>query len=75
LAVSVKAALADQADLSIGNVVGRQHLLHILFILAFQRRLPVAGRSICFAGCAAHDWITALFAVLALDLRLGRVEG
>ncbi|NLX24214.1 MAG: calcium/sodium antiporter [Phycisphaerae bacterium] len=76
MAVSVKAALADQADLSIGNVVG-SNIFNILFILGVSAMItPLAvSQQLLRRDVPLMIGVTALFAVLALDSRLGRVEG
>ena len=76
MAVSVKAALADRADLALGNVVG-SNIFNVLFIL---------GVSAAITPLAVHRqllrfdlWVmfaaSGLMLVLGLDGRISRVDG
>lgn len=76
LAVGVKAGLAGQADLAVGNVVG-SNIFNVLFILgvsAIITPLAVAHRLVRL-DVPVMIGVTALAWFLARDGRLGQYEG
>ncbi len=76
MAVSANAALSGQADLSVGNVVG-SNIFNTLFILGISAAIaPLAvSQQLIRRDVPLMIGVSGLFAALALDLRLGRVEG
>ncbi len=76
LAVSTRAALAGQADIALGNVVG-SNIFNVLFILglaALVAPLRVASRLVRF-DVPVMIGVSVLLIALVRDGMLGRVEG
>jgi cation:H+ antiporter len=76
LAVSVKAALAGQADIALGNVVG-SNILNVLFILGLSALivpLPVS-QQLVWLDVPLMIGGSFLLLILALDGQLGRLDG
>ena len=76
LAVGVKAALAGQPDLTVGNVVGSNiaNILLILGFAAFLAPLKVSQRLVR-VDVPVMIGVSILTLLLALDHRLGRLDG
>lgn len=76
LAVSVGAAVRDQADIALGNVVGSNifNILLILGVAASLVPLVVSGQLVRFDVPVLIAASAALY-VLALDGRIGRLDG
>lgn len=76
LFVSLKAALSQQGDISVGNAVGSNsfNLGLILGLAALVCPIPVAGRIIRIDAPIALG-VALLLPVLLLDHTIGRVEG
>jgi len=76
MAVSVKAAINGQADLAIGNVVG-SNIFNVLFILgASALVVPLAvSRQLLRIDVPFMIAISVLFFVLAMDGKIGMVDG
>lgn len=75
-AVSIKAALSGQADLTVGNVIG-SNIFNILFILglsAVVTPLLVASQLIRF-DVPLMIGVSLLVIVMAIDRSFGRVDG
>ncbi|MFN2371909.1 MAG: calcium/sodium antiporter [Candidatus Krumholzibacteriia bacterium] len=76
LAVSVKAALADQAGLAVGNVVG-SNIFNVLLILGVSALVAplLVSRQLLRLDVPVMIGASGLVWLLAADGRLGRVEG
>jgi len=76
LAVSVKAALAGQADIALGNVVG-SNIFNVLGILGLSAlAVPlVVSRQLLKLDLPLMIAVSLLLPVLSLDGRIGRGEG
>ncbi len=76
LVVSVKAALSQQGDISVGNVVGSNsfNIAVILGITALVCPIPV-HRQIIKIDAPIALGVTILLVLLLLDHMLGRMEG
>lgn len=76
LVVSIKAALSQQGDISVGNVVGSNsfNIAVILGLTALVCPIPV-HRQIIKLDAPIALGVTLLLAVLLLDQALGRIEG
>ena len=76
VAVSVQAALAGQADISIGNVVG-SNIFNVLFILGLSAIVAplVVSRKLVQIDVPLMVGVSALMLVLALDGRISRLDG
>jgi cation:H+ antiporter len=76
VAVSVQAALAGQADISIGNVVG-SNIFNVLFILGLSAMIAplVVSRKLVQIDVPLMVGVSALMLVLALDGRISRLDG
>jgi len=76
LAVGVKAALAGQPDLTVGNVVG-SNIANILLILGFAALLaPLkVSQRLVRRDVPVMIGVSILTLLLALDHRLGRLDG
>src|SRR5690606_24687218 len=75
LAVSLKAALTDQSDLAVGNVVG-SNIFNVLFILGISAiivPLLVAQRLIRI-DVPVMVGVSVLVLLLGLDGRLGKLD-
>jgi cation:H+ antiporter len=76
LAVAIQATLRDQGDIALGNVVG-SNIFNILFILGITSlisRLSVEDQLVRL-DVPVLMAVSVLLLILALDGRLGRVEG
>ena len=72
LAVSIQSALAGQADIALGNVVG-SNIFNVLFILGLSAVItPLSWRSSCPAGRTDHD--RRFGPAAAPGTRMGRIE-
>lgn len=76
LAVSVKAGLAGQVDIALGNVVG-SNILNVLLILGLSALIvPLAvARQLLRFDVPVMIGVSGLTFVLALNGRIGRIEG
>lgn len=76
LAVSVKAGLAGQADIAVGNVVGSS-ILNVLLILGLSALIVplTVDRQLVRLDVPIMIGVSLLTCLLALDGRLGRLEG
>jgi len=76
LAVSTRAALAGQADIAFGNVVG-SNIFNVLFILGLSALIaPLAvDRKLVRLDVPIMIGVSVLFLLLGLDGRIGRLEG
>ncbi|GAB4433752.1 MAG: calcium/sodium antiporter [Chloroflexi bacterium OHK40] len=76
LAVSVQAGLSGNGDIAVGNVVG-SNIFNVLFILgACAIILPlVVSRQLVRREVPVMIGVSLLLALLAMDLRLGFVDG
>ena len=76
MAVSVAAALAGQADIAVGNVVG-SNIFNVLFILGVCALIPplVVSRQLVRLDVPIMIGVSLLLLVLALDGSIGRMEG
>ncbi len=76
LAVSVQSAFAGQADLALGNVVG-SNIFNVLFILGVSALVTplVVSRQLVRLDVPVMIGVSLLLPVLALDGRIGRLEG
>lgn len=76
MVVSAKAALAGQADLALGNVVG-SNIFNVLFILGASALLAslLVSRPIIQREVPIMIGVSVLLWVLALDGRVSRAEG
>ena len=76
LAVSVQSALAGQADLALGNVVG-SNIFNVLFILGFSALITplVVSQQLVRLDVPLMIGISVLLLLLALDGTIGRLEG
>lgn len=76
LAVSVKAALAGQPDLGLGNVVG-SNLFNVLFILGLSALItPLAvAQQLVRLDAWVMTGVSLAALLLGLDGRVGRVDG
>jgi cation:H+ antiporter len=75
LAVSVRAALAGQPDLAVGNVVG-SNIFNVLFILGISGAIvPLAvSRQLVRIDIPVMVALSAVALLFALDGRIGRLE-
>jgi cation:H+ antiporter len=76
MAVSVKAALAGQADIALGNVVG-SNILNVLLVLGVSALIAplVVQAQLVRLDVPLMIGISALLAVFALDGTIGRADG
>jgi len=76
LAVSVQAAMAGQADLAIGNVVG-SNIFNVLFILGLSAAIAplVVSRQLVWIDVPLMVGVSIVMLLMALDGRISRVEG
>ena len=76
LAVSVKAAFAGQADIAYGNVVG-SNIFNVLFILGLSALVAplLVDRQLLRRDVPIMIGASLLLPVLALDGRIGRLDG
>lgn len=76
LAVSLKASLAGEADIAVGNVVG-SNIFNVLFILGISALIvPLAvSRQLIRIDVPLMIGVSLLLIVLSLDGRLGRLDG
>ena len=76
LAVSVQAAMAGQADLAIGNVVG-SNIFNVLFILGLSAVIVplVVSRQLVWIDVPLMVGVSIVMLLMALDGRISRVEG
>jgi cation:H+ antiporter len=76
LAVSIKAALVDQADIAIGNVVG-SNIFNVLFILGISALITplVVSAQLIRLDVPLMVALSALTIVMALDGTLSRIDG
>jgi len=76
LAVSIKAALSGQAGIAIGNVIG-SNVFNVLFILGLSALIVplVVSRQLVRLDVPLMIGLSVLVLLLALDGRLGRIDG
>lgn len=76
LAVSIQAAVGGQPDLALGNVVG-SNIFNVLFILGLSALVAplVVSQQLVRKDVPLMIGISILVLVLALDGRIGRLEG
>ncbi|MBK5104134.1 MAG: calcium/sodium antiporter, partial [Burkholderiales bacterium] len=76
LAVSLRAALAGQADIAVGNVVG-SNILNVLFILGISALIAplVVSRQLVRFDVPLMIGVSVLLLVMALDGRISRFDG
>ena len=76
LAVSVQAAMAGQADIAIGNVVG-SNIFNVLFILGISAAIAplVVSRQLVWIDVPLMVGVSIVMLLMALDGRISRVEG
>ncbi len=76
LAVSLQAALAGQADISLGNVVG-SNIFNVLFILGLSAMIAplIVSRQLVQIDVPLMVGVSALMLVMALDGRISRLDG
>ncbi|HSP92733.1 MAG TPA: calcium/sodium antiporter [Vicinamibacterales bacterium] len=76
VAVSVQAALAGQADITIGNVVG-SNIFNVLFILGLSAMIAplIVSRKLVQIDVPLMVGVSALMLVMALDGRISRLDG
>jgi cation:H+ antiporter len=76
LAVSVQAAMAGQADIAIGNVVG-SNIFNVLFILGISAAIAplVVSRRLVWIDVPLMVGVSTVMLLMALDGRISRVEG
>ena len=75
-AVSIKAAVSDQADIALGNVVG-SNIFNVLLILGLSALvMPLSvSQQLVRLDVPVMIGLSVLVLVLALDGTLGRIEG
>jgi cation:H+ antiporter len=76
MAVSVQSALAGQADIALGNVVG-SNIFNVLFILGLSAMITplVVSRQLIKLDVPIMIGVAFLLALLALDGNVSRIEG
>ena len=76
VAVSVQAALAGQADITIGNVVG-SNIFNVLFILGLSAMIAplVVSRKLVQIDVPLMVGVSVLMLVMALDGRISSLDG
>ncbi len=76
LAVSLKASLAGQADIAVGNALG-SNIFNVLFILGISALIAplVVSRQLIRRDVPVMIVASVLLLILAWDGRIGRVEG
>lgn len=76
LAVSVKAALSDQASIAVGNVVG-SNIFNVLFILGVSALIVplVVSRQLVRFDVPLMIVLSVIVLVMALDASFGRLDG
>jgi cation:H+ antiporter len=76
LAVSVQAGLAGQADIAVANIVG-SNIFNVLFILGLAALILPLGvsRQLVRVDVPLMIGASALFWIMALDGRIGRLDG
>jgi cation:H+ antiporter len=76
VAVSLQAALAGQADIALGNVVG-SNIFNVLFILGLSAMIAplIVSRQLVWADVPIMIGVSVLLLLMALDGRVSRLEG
>lgn len=76
LAVSIRAGLAGQADISLGNVVG-SNIFNVLFILGISAAVTplLVSRQLIRLDVPVMIGVSLLMLVFALNHRISRLEG
>jgi cation:H+ antiporter len=76
IAVSLQAALAGQANIAVGNVVG-SNIFNVLLILGLSAMIAplVVSRQLVWMDVPLMVGISVLMLLMALDGRISRVEG
>ena len=76
VAVSVQAALAGQADISLGNVVG-SNIFNVLFILGLSAMIAplIVSRQLVQIDVPLMVGTSVVMLVMALDGRISRLDG
>jgi len=76
LAVSTKAALAGQAEIAVGNVIG-SNIFNVLFILGISALIVplVVSRQLIRLDVPLMILLSVAVLLLALDGRIGRLDG
>jgi cation:H+ antiporter len=76
IAVSLKAALAGQADLALGNVVG-SNIFNVLFILGLSAMIAplIVSRQLVWIDVPLMVGTSVLMLLMALDGRISRLDG
>lgn len=76
LAVSIKAALSDQADIALGNIIG-SNIFNVLFILGVSAAIIplVVSQQLIRIEVPLMIALSGLVLLFALDGRISRVDG
>lgn len=76
LAVSIKSALADQAEIALGNVVG-SNIFNVLFILGVSALIVplIVSRQLIRIDVPLMIAVSAVVLFMALDGNFGRLDG
>jgi len=76
LAVSVQAALAGQADIAVGNVVG-SNIFNVLFILGLSAIIAplIVSRQLVWMDVPLMVGVSLVTLLIALDGRISRLDG
>ena len=76
IAVSLQAALAGQADITVGNVVG-SNIFNVLFILGLSAMIAplIVSRQLVWMDVPIMIGVSVLMLIMALDGRVSRIEG
>ncbi len=76
LAVSLKASLANQADIALGNIIG-SNIFNVLFILGLSALIVplVVSRQLVRLDVPLMIGLSILVLLLSLDRNFGRVDG
>jgi cation:H+ antiporter len=76
VAVSLQAALAGQADIALGNVVG-SNIFNVLFILGLSAVIAplIVSRQLVWMDVPIMIGVSVLLLLMALDGRVSRLEG
>jgi cation:H+ antiporter len=76
IAVSLQAALAGQADIAVGNVVG-SNIFNVLFILGLSAVIAplIVSRQLVWMDVPLMVGVSILVLLMALDGRISRLDG
>src|SRR5690606_29980647 len=77
LATSVVAAVKDESDISVGNIIGSNlcNILWIIGLVGLIFELPVDERSLTFDFPVMIGFSVLLYPILRTGFRVGRVKG